>query len=72
MKLRITFGADGQQSIEHPWNDNETFETNMRQAVIKAVDAGMSLQELRDSTAKIRAIKEREGECCPCCGTPLI
>ena len=72
MKLRITFGVDGSQSIEHHWNDNDNYTDNMRKATIKAMEAGMKLEDMRNGKVSIKAIKERDGECCPCCGTPLL
>lgn len=73
MKLQMTFPtADGgTQSIEHPWNDAERYEDNWRLAAIKAMKAGMTLQHLREGCVKIKAIKERDGERCPCCNEPL-
>jgi len=72
MKLRITFGAAGDRKcIEHQWDYNGKFEDNMRRATLAAMDSGMTLDELRNGTADIMAVKEHDGETCPCCGREL-
>lgn len=72
MILKIAFGEDGSQSIEHRWDDDKDYATNMRQATIKAMENGMTLEQVNTGKVQFSAIKEREGECCPCCGSPLL
>ena len=71
MKLKITFGDDYVQSVEHQWDDKATYDDNMRHATIKAMDAGLTLDMMRQDKVRMEAIKERDGERCPCCGREL-
>lgn len=71
MKLKITFGDDYAQCVEHQWDDKATYEDNMRKATIKAMDAGLTLDMMRQDKVRMEAIKEKDGERCPCCGMLL-
>ena len=72
MKLKITFPVgDEQKAVTYDWNDKEDYSVNMRKATIQAMDAGLTLQTMREDRVKMEAIKERDGERCPCCGTLL-
>ena len=72
MKLQITFPkGDSTTSVEYPWDDKKKFDENMLAATILATDEGMTLEQIRQDKVEYRAIKEREGETCPCCGREL-
>ena len=72
MKLKITFPVgDEQKAVTYDWNDAEDYSDNMRKATIKAMDEGLTLQMMREDRVTMEAIKEKEGERCPCCGTLL-
>jgi hypothetical protein len=43
----------------------------MRKATIKAMDEGLTIQMMREDRVTMEAIKERDGERCPCCGMLL-
>ncbi len=71
MKLQIIFGVD-KKTIEHQWKSEESYEDNMRKATIKAMEAGMTFEDFSTNEVHYKAIKEHDGECCPCCGSPLL
>ena len=72
MKLKITFPMGNEQKVvTYDWNDKEDYSYNMRNATIQAMDAGLTLQTMREDRVTMEAIKERDGERCPCCGTLL-
>ncbi len=72
MKLKITFPVGTEQkAVTYDWNDKEDYSDNMRKATIKAMDEGLTLQAMREDRVTMEAIKERDGERCPCCGMLL-
>ena len=72
MKLKITFPVGTEQkTVTYDWNDKEDYSDNMRKATIKAMDEGLTLQAMREDRVTMKAIKERDGERCPCCNELL-
>jgi len=72
MKLKIAFPVgDEQKAVTYDWNDKEDYSYNMRNATIMAMEAGLTLQTMREDRVTMEAIKERDGERCPCCGMLL-
>lgn len=72
MKLTITFPVGTEQkTVTYDWNAKEGYADNMRKATIKAMCAGLTDKMIHERRVAMKAVKSRDGERCPCCGSEL-
>ena len=70
MKLQMTFKAGGEQKTAlYQWDYQQDFADNMAAAVDAAAAEGFDRKDM--DHLNMKAIKERDGERCPCCNEPL-
>lgn len=71
MKLQMTFEAGGEQKTAlYQWDYQQDFADNMA-AAVEAAAAEQGFNSADIDSLKMAAIKEHDGERCPCCNTPL-
>jgi hypothetical protein len=70
MKLQMTFPLGGEQkTAAYQWDDNKELADNWSAAITMAIQHGMNRADI--DKMDFKAIKERDGERCPCCNELL-